>query len=114
LADDSRSIGKGIGENSCLLEAIHSFTMLFSLPSVIKLVALCAPFMLHVSGLAPSDEYRDADIGQSSYLGGDHNMDPAVVDSSQFGLLWKIQFNNKEKVRMHHRNHCDCYKLSWE
>lgn len=36
---------------------------------------------LSFTSLAPSDSWRDADIGQSSYLGGDHNMDPAVVDS---------------------------------
>lgn len=41
------------------------------------------------------DEYRDGDIGQASYF-DNHNMDPAVVDSPQFGLLWKVPFNNKE------------------
>lgn len=51
-----------------------------------------------VSALALSDSWRDADLGQSSYLGGNHNMDPSVVDSPQFGQLWKVPFNNKEKV----------------
>lgn len=52
----------------------------------------------NASALATSDSWRDADLGQSSYLGGNHNMDPSVVDSPQFGQLWKVPFNNKEKV----------------
>ena len=51
-----------------------------------------------VFAVAPSDTWRDADIGQSSYVGANHNMDPAVVDSSQFGLLWKVPMNDKEQV----------------
>ncbi|KAF2842163.1 WSC-domain-containing protein [Patellaria atrata CBS 101060] len=50
-----------------------------------------------ITAIAPSDSYRDADLGQSSYLGGDHNMDPSVVDSPQFGQLWKVAMNPKEK-----------------
>ena len=46
----------------------------------------------------PTDEYRDADIEQSGYL-PNHNMDPAIVDSPQFGQLWKIAFNKNEQVR---------------
>jgi hypothetical protein len=46
------------------------------------------------------DEYRDADTGQGSYLNS-HNIDPAVVDSSQFGLLWKVPFNAKEQCKLH-------------
>lgn len=49
------------------------------------------------AGGAPSDSYSDADAGQSSYVGGAHNMDPAIVDSAQFGILWQIKFNNLEK-----------------
>ncbi|KAK4984994.1 hypothetical protein LTR50_006268 [Elasticomyces elasticus] len=44
----------------------------------------------------PRHEYRDADARQSSYS-ENHNMDPAVVDSAQFGLLWKTPFNNLEQ-----------------
>ena len=29
-------------------------------------------------------------------------MDPAVVDSAEFGLLWKVPFNAKEQVRQVH------------
>lgn len=42
------------------------------------------------------DEYRDADTRQGSYF-DTHNIDPAVVDSSQFGLLWNVPFNDREK-----------------
>lgn len=53
----------------------------------------------NVAAVAPTDEYTDADPAQSGYL-PNHNMDPAVVDSSQFGQLWKIPFNDKEQVRI--------------
>ncbi|MCJ1414010.1 hypothetical protein MMC32_000335 [Xylographa parallela] len=55
-------------------------------------IALVSP----ISASAPTDSYTDADVPQSGYL-PNHNMDPAVVDSAQFGLLWKIQFNAKEQ-----------------
>ncbi|MCJ1290151.1 hypothetical protein MMC34_001687 [Xylographa carneopallida] len=45
---------------------------------------------------APTDSYTDADLAQSGYL-PNHNMDPAVVDSAQFGLLWKVAFNALEQ-----------------
>lgn len=63
-----------------------------------RLVVVAAACIWHVAGLAPTDEYRDADPQQSGYL-PNHNMDPAIVDSSQFGQLWKIPFNAKEQVR---------------
>ena len=46
---------------------------------------------------APTDEYRDSDIGQTSYY-DNHRMDPSIVDSPEFGLLWKVPFNAKEQV----------------
>ncbi|KAJ3515567.1 hypothetical protein NLJ89_g1674 [Agrocybe chaxingu] len=49
-----------------------------------------------VISLATSDSWRDVDLGQSSYVGGSHNLDPAVVDSPQFGLRWKVDFNKGE------------------
>lgn len=49
------------------------------------------------TAVGPTDEYRDADVGQSSYS-TNHNMDPAVVDSSQFGQLWKRPFRAQEQV----------------
>ncbi|KZF19452.1 WSC-domain-containing protein [Xylona heveae TC161] len=52
-----------------------------------------APF---AAGLASTDSISDADPAQSGYL-PNHNMDPAVVDSSEFGQLWKIAFNYQEQ-----------------
>ncbi|KAK8208030.1 hypothetical protein M8818_004068 [Zalaria obscura] len=49
--------------------------------------------------VADTDTYRDADTLQNSYS-DNHNMDPAVVDSAEFGLLWQIPFNSKEQVRI--------------
>jgi hypothetical protein len=71
-------------------------------------LAALAGILLKIPGaiaVAPTDEYRDADPGQSGYL-PNHNMDPAVVDSSQFGQLWKVPFNAKEQVRIR-ENHCE-------
>lgn len=62
-----------------------------------KLAALTANIVPHVIALAPTDSYRDADVGQSGYL-TNHNMDPAIVDSTQFGELWTKTFNVKEQV----------------
>ena len=67
------------------------------LPSVLAAFAVvCIP---RVAAVAPTDSYRDADAAQSGYL-PNHNMDPAVVDSSQFGQLWKVPFNAQEQVSM--------------
>lgn len=67
-----------------------------SFPLITVLVAVT--YFKAVIGVAPTDEYRDADQAQSGYL-PDHNMDPAVVDSSTFGQLWKIPFNSQEQVK---------------
>jgi hypothetical protein len=61
------------------------------------LAASALAFLSFVSCSDPTDTYRDADIEQSGYL-PNHNMDPAVVNSPQFGLLWKIPFNSQEAV----------------
>ncbi|KAI9716656.1 MAG: hypothetical protein M1812_005194 [Candelaria pacifica] len=45
---------------------------------------------------APTDSVSDADIGQSGYL-PNHNMDPAVVDSSAFGELWSHAYTAQEQ-----------------
>ena len=55
-----------------------------------------AGFLSQGYGLAPTDSYRDADVGQAGYL-DNHNMDPAVVDSAQFGQLWKVAFHDLEQ-----------------
>ena len=62
-----------------------------------KLAALAASIVPQVIALAPTDSYRDADVAQSGYL-INHNMDPAIVDSPQFGQLWTKSFNAKEQV----------------
>jgi hypothetical protein len=60
---------------------------------------LVAASCIHgVAGVSPTDEYRDADQTQSGYL-PNHNMDPVIVDSSTFCLLWNVTFNNQEQVR---------------
>jgi len=57
------------------------------------------------SALGPSDTYQDADVGQSGYVGGDHNIDPESV--SQFKELWNVTFTPDEKVRTTcHCEHC--------
>ncbi|RYN61735.1 hypothetical protein AA0114_g430 [Alternaria tenuissima] len=45
---------------------------------------------------APSDSPQDSDIFQSSYLGGEHNIDPSEL--SQFTQIWNASFNADEKV----------------
>ena len=61
------------------------------------LTAFAAALVVRVAAVASTDSYTDADIGQSGYL-PNHNMDPAVVDSSEFGLLWKTSFTAQEQV----------------
>lgn len=51
-----------------------------------------------VRAVAPSDSPRDADIGQSSYVGGEHNIDPDSI--ANFTQLWNATFNPGEKVRL--------------
>ncbi len=70
-----------------------SFVMIPSRWLTASLVAL----LPQVSGFASTDSPSDADPAQSGYL-PNHNMDPAVVDSAEFGLLWKIPFNFQEQV----------------
>ena len=61
------------------------------------LIASAVALLPQVSGFASTDSPSDADAAQSGYL-PNHNMDPAVVDSAEFGLLWKIPFNFQEQV----------------
>lgn len=65
---------------------------------ILSAIALWA-FIHGVAGVHPTDEYRDADPQQSGYL-PNHNIDPAVVSSAQFGQLWKRGFNEGEQVRV--------------
>lgn len=62
-----------------------------------RLASLAVALITGVAAVAPTDTYTDADVMQSGYL-PNHNMDPAVVDSAQFGQLWKVPFNAKEQV----------------
>lgn len=61
------------------------------------LIASTFRLLPQVSALASTDSPSNGDPAQSGYL-PNHNMDPAVVDSSGFGLLWKVPFNSKELV----------------
>lgn len=62
------------------------------------LATLATALLPRVSAVASTDSYTDADPAQSGYL-PNHNMDPAIVDSAEFGQLWKVPFNAQEQVR---------------
>jgi hypothetical protein len=49
--------------------------------------------------LAPTDSISDADPAQSGYL-PNHNINPAVVNSSAFQILWDQTFNAQEVVHL--------------
>jgi hypothetical protein len=66
--------------------------------SFLKLLTFIILQNVFVFASDPSDSPRDADVGQSSYVGGGHNMDPNVVNSSSFGILWTQGFNQNEQV----------------
>ncbi|KAF3924542.1 hypothetical protein ABW21_db0206237 [Orbilia brochopaga] len=62
----------------------------------LALLASClAPSLVNAGG-APTDSYRDADEMQSSYL-DNHNMDPNIVNSPVFGMLWSKTYRSGEK-----------------
>ena len=61
------------------------------------LTALAAALVPQAAAVGLTDTYTDADVGQSGYS-SNHNMDPAIVDSSEFGQLWKQTFNAQEQV----------------
>ena len=63
-----------------------------------SLTLLALTYVPSIISVDPTDSYSDADPAQSGYL-PNHNIDPAVVDSSEFGQLWKISFNALEQVR---------------
>lgn len=46
---------------------------------------------------ASTDSISDADPAQSGYL-PNHNMDPNIVNSTAFKLLWNATFNAQELV----------------
>lgn len=50
-----------------------------------------------VFGLASTDSIQDNDPAQSGYQPS-HNIDPAVVGSAAFKVLWKKTFNTNELV----------------
>ena len=60
------------------------------------LTALLGFLPLLVGAQAPTDTIRDADQGCSGYL-PNHNMDPSVVNSTAFGVLWTKAYDPKEK-----------------
>lgn len=49
-----------------------------------------------VRSLGATDSLSDADPAQSGYL-PNHNMNPAIVGSPSFGILWTNTYNAKEK-----------------
>lgn len=54
----------------------------------------CIPWL--VVALGATDSISDADPPQSGYL-PTHNMQPAIVGSSSFGILWTNTYKAKEK-----------------
>ncbi|KAM7222882.1 wsc domain containing protein [Rhypophila decipiens] len=63
-----------------------------------KIPALLATLLWSavVRSYAPTDSIQDADPAQSGYL-PDHNMDPNVVASSSFGILWSQRTTNTQE-----------------
>jgi hypothetical protein len=49
--------------------------------------------------LASTDSISDADLAQSGYL-PNHNINPAVINSTLFKILWIQTFNASEVVRL--------------
>ncbi len=76
------SIGRLWSRESINMKALFFSILLFR--------ALSAVF-----GLGDTDSISDADPAQSGYL-PNHNMDPAVVNSSAFRILWQNSFNANE------------------
>lgn len=70
--------------------------MLFRSQPVCFLTNLCLIVSL-IAG-APSDSPQDADVAQSGYVGGGHNIDPE--SASQLQYLWNITFRPDEKVKL--------------
>lgn len=56
------------------------------------IILLLALLPIFARSQAPTDEYRDADVPQSGYL-DNHNIHPAIVGSSDFGILWKNNYD---------------------
>jgi hypothetical protein len=52
---------------------------------------------------APTDSISDADPAQSGYL-PNHNMDPNIVNSTAFKVLWNATFNVQEMVGVMYAN----------
>lgn len=63
---------------------------------LINLLFLLAFVPAVVKSLGATDSIQDADPSQSGYL-DTHNMHPATVGSSIFGILWKNTYAPKEK-----------------
>ncbi|KAF2190688.1 hypothetical protein K469DRAFT_736463 [Zopfia rhizophila CBS 207.26] len=70
---------------------MDSFQRLLSLTIISTLTSFA-------NTVTPSDFYRNADLGQSSYVGGNHNIDPAVVVSSRFQPLIYIPSSTNKQI----------------
>lgn len=71
-------------------QAKISFKMQLLSKKLVLLASCLLPSLANAGG-APTDSYRDADEMQSSYL-DNHNMDPNIVGSAAFGMLWSKQY----------------------
>jgi hypothetical protein len=71
---------------------------MFSVHRLLSFLFLALIYVSSANAAALSDSPHDADIGQSSYVGGDHNLDPIIV--SQFTHLWNATFQPNEKVKL--------------
>ena len=63
---------------------------------ILNLLVLLGLALRLVHSLASTDSPSDADPAQSGYL-PNHNMDPSIIDSPTFGVLWQNTFLPKEK-----------------
>jgi iron transport multicopper oxidase len=59
------------------------------------IVASLGLFSKLAYSLGATDSIQDVDPAQSGYL-PNHNMDPAIVDSPIFGILWTNTYNAQE------------------
>jgi hypothetical protein len=67
---------------------------MFFAQTILTCFLLALIFIANTHAAAPSDSPHDADIGQSSYLDGSHNLDPDSV--SHFTHLWNATFQPDE------------------
>jgi hypothetical protein len=77
-----------------------SLTLIMRVTRLINLLVAGLPFGFC---FAPTDSISDADPAQSGYL-PNHNMDPNIVNSTAFKVLWNATFNVQELVGVMYAN----------